>query len=205
MIQKRSFVHRDKWHPRVRFSLRLHWSPESRCSLTSITSCSMFVQKPCPNLTEFPFRKSFWARGQRSEVRWVRFEICVFYSFRQVCSVCTARKPSGTKPRWKTTWGRKLTAASTPTTENTTNSTLLTTWWEIDTVGLIRSVNDEINPQWTNWSPQISRISCLFSRQELGKTWEEVQSEDDRELADDEDEWVSWGQWFSLHTWLRPV
>lgn len=27
-----------------------------------------------------------------------------------------------------------------------------------------------------------------FSCQELGKTWEEVQSEDDRELVDDEDE-----------------
>lgn len=30
----------------------------------------------------------------------------------------------------------------------------------------------------------MSALSC----QELGKTWEEVQSEDDRELVDDEDE-----------------
>lgn len=30
--------------------------------------------------------------------------------------------------------------------------------------------------------------ASLLSCQELGKTWEEVQSEDDRELADDEDE-----------------
>lgn len=33
-------------------------------------------------------------------------------------------------------------------------------------------------------------FKCLYhdSGQELGKTWEEVQSEDDRELVDDEDE-----------------
>lgn len=34
---------------------------------------------------------------------------------------------------------------------------------------------------------QYVALKCLNS-QELGKTWEEVQSEDDRELVDDEDE-----------------
>ncbi|XP_042370163.1 zinc finger protein 277-like, partial [Plectropomus leopardus] len=39
----------------------------------------------------------------------------------------------------------------------------------------------------------VSVLCPLSSAQELGKTWEEVQSEDDRELVDDEDD--DWSDW----------